>query len=164
MYTLQELPYLPYGARLIDMKTFWNGAFSLFFIALACASLAYLAQEGKLLTSIALADFVLLSLATFRLVRLFTYDHITESLRSIGRDRPGTFLGTVHDLLACPWCTGIWFAFLMYLGYALSRDFAMPVILILSIAALASVFQIFANLVGWNAEDAKLDVTNHRSR
>lgn len=146
------------------MKTFWNIMFSLFFIVLACAGLAYLAQEGKLLTDIAFVDFILLSLATFRLVRLFSYDHITEALRSIGRDRPGTFLGTIHDLITCPWCTGMWFAFLTYLGYALSREFAMPVILILSIAALASVFQIFANLVGWNAEDAKLEVKGHQAR
>jgi len=38
----------------------------------------------------------------------------------------------------------------------------MPLILILAIAALASFFQVFSNLVGWNAEDKKLDVSHKK--
>lgn len=146
------------------MKTFWNIAFSLFFLAFVTASFAYLLGEGKLPSDIPLADFALLSLATFRLVRLFTYDHITAFMRDALRNsRSGTFFGTIRDLLNCPWCTGIWFAFLLYVAYALSREITMPIILILSIAALASVFQIFANLLGWNAEDKKLEVADHKA-
>lgn len=145
------------------MKAFWNIFFSVFFLALVGFSFRYLSDAGKLTTAIAWTDLVLLSLATFRLVRLFTYDHITAFLRDWVRPaKDGTFLGTVRDLLNCPWCTGVWFAFLAYLGYSVSPALVMPLVLILAIAALASFFQVFTNLVGWNAEDKKLEVT-HRS-
>lgn len=141
------------------MKALWNIIFSLFFAGLVVMSFRYLSGEGRLFTDIPLLDLVLIALATFRLVRLFTYDHITAFLReSLAPARPGTFFGTINDLLRCPWCTGVWFSFLTYAGYCYSRGAVMPVILILAIAALASFFQIFANLVGWNAEDKKLDV------
>lgn len=141
------------------MKAFWNIVFSLFFAGLVVSGFVFLAGEGRLLADIPVLDLVLMALATFRLVRLFTYDHITAFLREwLGVSRPGTFLGTVNDLLRCPWCTGVWFSFLGYFGYCFSRGAVMPLILMLAIAALASFFQIFANLVGWNAEDKKLDV------
>ncbi len=141
------------------MKAFWNIAFSLFFLGLVAVSFWYLAGMGRLTTDIPWSDLVLLSLATFRLVRLFTYDHITAFLRdALVSARPGTFLATVKDLVHCPWCTGVWFGFLAYVGYSLSRDLLMPLVLVLAIAALASFFQVFSNLVGWNAEDKKLDV------
>ena len=141
------------------MKALWNIIFSLFFAGLVVSGFAFLAGEGRLLADIPVLDLVLMALATFRLVRLFTYDHITAFLREgLASARPGTFLGTVNDLLRCPWCTGVWFSFIIYFGYAFARAEVMPLILILAIAALASFFQIFANLVGWNAEDKKLDV------
>jgi hypothetical protein len=143
------------------MKALWNILFSLFFLVLVIDSFVYLAGQGKLVADIPLLDLVLMALATFRLVRLFTYDHITAFLRDwLAPARSGTFFGTVNDLLRCPWCTGVWFSFLIYVGYALARPEVMPLILILAIAALASFFQIFANLVGWNAEGKKLDVTH----
>lgn len=141
------------------MKALWNIIFSLFFAELVLTGFTYLSGEGKLVADIPLLDLVLMALATFRLVRLFTYDHITAFLREwLAPSRPGTFFGTVNDLLRCPWCTGVWFSFLAYFGYAFARAEVMPLILVLAIAALASFFQIFANLVGWNAEDKKLDV------
>lgn len=143
------------------MKALWNIIFSLFFLGLVALAYVYLSDRHLLTTDIPWSDLVLLSLATFRLVRLFTYDHITAFLREgVARARPGTFLGTVKDLLGCPWCTGVWFAFLAYVGYSLSRDMVMPLILILAIAALASFFQVFSNLVGWNAEDKKREVAH----
>lgn len=141
------------------MKALWSIIFSLFFLGLAALAYLYLKPAGKLTPYIPWTDIILLSLATFRLVRLFTYDLITAFLREWVADaRHGTFLGTVRDLLNCPWCTGVWFAFLAYVGYCASREVIMPLILILAIAGIASFFQVFTNLVGWNAEDKKIDV------
>jgi len=143
------------------MKALWSIIFSLFFLGLVALAYIYLSDRGLLTTDIPWSDLVLLSLATFRLVRLFTYDHITAFLREwVAGAHPGTFLGTVKDLLGCPWCTGVWFGFLAYVGYSVSREMVMPLILILAIAALASFFQVLSNLVGWNAEDKKFDVTH----
>lgn len=148
---------------LSGMKALWNIIFSLFFLGLVALAYVYLSDRNLLTTSIPWTDLILLSLATFRLVRLFTYDHITEFLRdAVSSAREGSFLGTVKDLLGCPWCTGVWFGFLAYVGYSVSRDAIMPLVLILAIAALASFFQVFSNLVGWNAEGKKIDVKHKK--
>ncbi len=138
------------------MKAFWNIVFLLAFVLLVAGGFVFLSSEGLLLSDIGWSDLVLLSLATFRLVRLFTYDHITAFVREwVANGKSGTFLGTVKDLVNCPWCTGVWFAALLYFGYCVDRALTMPLVIVLSIAALATVFQVVANLVGWNAEDAK---------
>ncbi|MDB5264937.1 MAG: hypothetical protein JWN64_508 [Parcubacteria group bacterium] len=141
------------------MKSFWSILFSLFFLGLVVATFRYLGMNGLLRTEISWTDLVLLSLASFRLVRLFTYDHITEFIRDwIAPARSGTFVGTLKDLLGCPWCTGVWFGFIAYAGYCFNREAVMPIVLVLSIAALATLFQLCTNLVGWNAEEKKIEV------
>lgn len=138
------------------MHAFWNFLFTVFFIALAAFSFFWLSGQGLLITDIPVFHLALLSFATFRLVRLFTYDHITDPIRSwLAQHHEGTFLGTGGHLLKCPWCTGMWFAFLAYVGYAAIPQIVLPIVLILSIAGLASLLQLLANLVGWTAEERK---------
>lgn len=138
------------------MHAFWNLIFTVFFIALAAFSFSWLSGQGLLVADIPAFHLVLLSFATFRLVRLFTYDHIMEPVRSwLSRFQERTFLGTGAALLKCPWCTGMWFAFLAYVGYAAIPSVVLPIALILSIAGIASLFQLLANLIGWSAEEKK---------
>ncbi len=141
------------------MHAFWNILFSLFFVALIGASFSWLSDNGLLVIDIPAFHLVLLSLATFRLVRLFSYDHITDFVRSwLDRYGDHTFLGTGARLLGCPWCTGMWFAFLAYVGYAAFPQVTLPLALILSIAGIASLLQLLANLIGWSAEGRKKSV------
>jgi hypothetical protein len=96
-----------------------------------------------------------MALATQRMTRLFTYDLITRFIRDwfAGHD-DRSFLGTLGALINCPWCTGLWFAFLVVFFY-----FAVPlawyIILMLAIASVGSFFQLVANWVGWSAEAKK---------
>ena len=137
---------------------FWNLAFSLFFAVLVLSSSSWLMQSGKLALGITFGNFLLMALAIFRLVRLFTYDHITDFIRDWFRTSPPqSFLGTMGALLNCPWCTGLWFSFLVVF-FAYATPIAWPIILILALAAVASVFQIVANLLGWYAEGKKMSV------
>ncbi len=138
------------------MNALWNILFSVFFLALVAYALIWLTATGQLVLFMPVFHLALLSLATFRLIRLFTYDHITAWLRDwLSAKDEGTFLGTAGRLLTCPWCTGVWFAFLAYLAYATAPLIAIPVALILSISAIASFLQLLANLVGWSAEVKK---------
>lgn len=141
------------------MHAMWNILFSFFFLVLVVAAISGLAGAGRLVLFIPVGTLLLLSLATFRLIRLFTYDHITASLRDrLSACPENTFLGTAGRLLACPWCTGMWFAFLMYVGYAAIPYLMIPLMYILAIAAVASVLQIGSNSLGWNAELRKRTV------
>lgn len=138
------------------MNALWNILYSAFFLALVAYALIWLTATRELVLYIPLFHLVLLSLATFRLIRLFTYDHITDWLRNwlLSKEK-GTFLGTAGRLIECPWCTGVWFAFLAYLGYAVFPLVTLPLAIILSISAIASFLQLLSNLVGWSAEVKK---------
>ena len=138
---------------------FWNLAFSLFFAVIVLLAAMWLVGTGKALAGITIGNFVLMALAIFRLVRLFTYDHITAFFRDwfVGHSET-SFLGTVGALLMCPWCTGLWFSFLVVF-FAYATPIAWPIILILALASLATFIQIVTNLIGWHAEGKKLEVT-----
>ena len=137
------------------MKYFWNIAFTIFFLFLLVNGISWLATTGAFNRPVTLGDFVLMALAIWRLVRLFTYDAITAFVRDlfVGAD-PHSFRGTVNTLINCPWCIGLWFSFIVVFFY-FATIYAWPVILILALAAVGSFLQILSNLVGWSAEAKK---------
>jgi hypothetical protein len=141
------------------MKTaLWNSIFGLFFIGIVIAGADYLYQSGLFIPYIPLGDFLLITLATFRLIRLFSYDIITQFIRDfLGKYEKGTFLGTLGALINCPWCAGLWFAFFVTFFY-FAHPLAWFLIVILAIAGVASLFQLTANLLGWSAELKKRTV------
>jgi hypothetical protein len=134
----------------------WSIALSLFFALLVIIGVKYLVAAGAFYRNFSMADFILLSLAVWRLTRLFTYDAITKFIRDwfVGAN-PSTLRGTLHTLITCPWCTGLWFAFFTLFFY-LATPYAWPVILVLALAAVGSFLQVLSNLVGWHAEYKKV--------
>lgn len=139
---------------------FWNISFSLFFILLSTLGLVWLSSVGKLASWVPGSDFILMALAIFRLIRLISYDNITAFLRDgLCKYRSDTFLGTLGVLVCCPWCTGLWFSFLVAFFYFAS-PLAWYVILVLALSAVASFFQLVSNLVGWSAEVKKREAQN----
>lgn len=141
------------------MKTaFWSIVYGVFFVALVFTGTVWLAKEGLLTRYISLGDFCLLALAIFRLTRLASYDIITKFIRDAVEPYPkDTFLGTFSSLLACPWCTGLWFSFFVIFFYY-ATPLAWPIILILALAGVAALLQLFGNLLGWSAELKKRTV------
>ena len=155
--------------RITD-QYFWNFVFTLFFGALVVMGAIILETEGyRPLSELELFDFVLISLATFRLIRLFVYDAITKFFREQFYD--ATTVGknivlekpakgprrTIADLLSCPWCFGVWAAAMVTFFYVLT-PYAYYIVFFLAIGAVATFFQLLANLIGWKAEEVKQKV------
>ncbi|HEY4510964.1 MAG TPA: DUF1360 domain-containing protein [Candidatus Paceibacterota bacterium] len=148
---------------------FWNFLFSILFALLLVLSIRYVMSAGLLPQGgIPLFDVLLMSLAIFRVTRLVVYDRITAFLRDIFlrsrtvRDAEGREvvervsyingpLRTIHDLLDCPWCVGVWVALATLFSY-LVFSFAWYVIFLLAIAGAGSFLQVFSNMIGWKAE------------
>jgi hypothetical protein len=151
----------------------WNIAASLFFVGLCLVmySVFLKLQPSFMVAEITYFDLLILALATHRLIRLFIYDNITLFLREIFQDlkiengfyefvnSKNSFKLTVHKLLNCPWCLGVWIAFVSAFFY-----FAFPVFqivfIILAFASVASLLILFTNFLGWSAEEKKLKVQN----
>jgi hypothetical protein len=148
----------------VSDQYFWNFVFSVFFIILIVLGAIILETESRIpLTELAVVDYVLITLATWRLVRLFVHDIITRFFREqfwdvvkVGRgyrlEKPKAGpRRTLADLLSCPWCMGVWMAATVTFFYLLTPYMIFPTIF-LAISAVATFLQLLSNLVGYKAE------------
>jgi len=158
-----------------DDQNFWYVAYSLFFLVVAVAMVHSLyVMNGSLPTSIPLFDLAIIVLATFRLTRLFVYDKIMHFLRDMFQHVEETYtqegityyaktprtngpLRTAYELLICPWCFSIWAALFVTYAYFLRTELFWLPILIFAISGLASGIQLLVNMIGWTAENKKLE-------
>lgn len=159
-----------------DDQNFWNIVFSILFIVFCVILFKILViVRGSVPTAISFFDLSLITLATFRLTRLFVYDKITRFLRDIffhaheryteegvtyfeKKERMHGPLRTIYELLTCPWCFSIWAAVVVVFLYFLTPD-AWLLILVLAISGLASLLQLIANQIGWAAENGKIEAS-----
>lgn len=152
--------------RITD-QYFWNIVFGLFFVVLVVVGTIILESEARLLyTDLTVVDYVLITLATWRLIRLFAYDAITKFFREQFMDveekrgklslvKPATGpRRTLADLINCPWCLGVWFAATVTFFYLLT-PYAVFVVTFLALSSAASFLQTVSNLVGHQAEKLK---------
>ena len=155
--------------RITD-QYFWNVVFLIFFLCLVFMGTVILQSEAyKQYVDLTLADFIIMSLASFRIIRMVSYDKIFAFVREQFYD-PTEYKGeiilvkpeggprrTLADLLSCPWCFGVWATAMVTFFYLLTPYAVFPVYF-LALSSVASMLQIIANLIGWKAEQAKLDV------
>jgi len=156
----------------------WSFLLSTLFTVLLAASLYYLFQRGTDF-SLTVFEFVILTLAVFRLTRLLVYDSIALFIRDLFLDKTRKWDDKIRlyivvrekpkkgvrrkisELLACPWCTGVWVTLpVVFFHYFHSLSFY--VFLILAVAGLSTFVQLTANLTGWNAESKKNQVEKEK--
>lgn len=153
-----------------DPQALYNFFFTTLFVLLICVALLLLHSKGEMPSSIELFDFVLISLASFRLIRLFTYDKamlwfrdffvdiervsMGGETRIIRGEPKGGIKKTLYDLSVCSWCFGAWIALFVSFFYFYTSLSWFP-ILFLAVAGLATMFQLLTNLIGWHAEAKK---------
>ncbi|MBI96792.1 hypothetical protein CL656_06580 [bacterium] len=133
----------------------------------------YLLFDLKLIKSfddIKTFDLILISLTTFRLVRLFVYDSVAQYIRDwflelkevkvdgktmIERNKPqGGLKRLMTDLLGCPWCASVWIAMFATFVYLFLPGLYFAY-LVFAISGIASFIQISINRIGWQAEYKK---------
>ena len=134
-------------------QTFWHNFFSVLYLALVVLAIYSLNLGNKLDKNISWFDFTLLFLATFRLIRLFVYDTVTEHIRAYLRNYHYGYRRELSMLIHCPWCTGIWSAlFVTFIFFydPLSRFF----ILALALAGAGSFLQTVAWKIGLDPKDS----------
>lgn len=138
----------------------WNTVFGILFLAVVLLSARYVSHlpTSTQLQHFSVFDLLVVSLAAFRLTRLFTFDKITAFIREWFLDSgengtlqkpPHGVRRTMAELLECLWCTGLWAALIAYVLYA-SNLFLLGVFLVqlLAIAALASILQLLSKKIG----------------
>ncbi|HEX8974601.1 MAG TPA: DUF1360 domain-containing protein [Patescibacteria group bacterium] len=125
---------------------FWHFVSMSAYAIISVAMVFTLWALGKLPTHISVFNFSLLSLATFRLTRLFVYDTVADFIRDYFSETQSGPKKSMHDLLDCPWCTGIWAALLISFFFFLT-PLAYPFIIFLSVAGFGTFIQFLINLI-----------------
>ena len=146
---------------------FWNFVFGLFFLALiVMGAVALDSATARDFATLTFVDYALMTLASWRLIRLFVYDTVTKFVREQFYDatkvKGGGMLEkpargprrTLADLFSCPWCFGVWATALVVFCY-MAFPWAIFPIAFLALSAVASFLQILSNLVGHKAEQLK---------
>ncbi len=146
---------------------FWNILFLFFYVALIVIAVLYLEKKAYLsYDELTLLDLSLNTLASFRVTRMFVYDSMTKFLREQFMDTKKVRntevmvkplhgpRRTLSELVGCPWCFGVWATTFVTFFYVLTPYAYFPT-LILALAGVATVIQLFANLVGHKAEQLK---------
>lgn len=155
--------------RITD-QYFWNIVFILFYAGLLVMACIILNTEARMpYTDLTLLDLTLITLASFRMTRMFVYDSMTKFLREQFLDtkmvrnkvmlvKPVTGpRRTLADLVGCPWCFCVWATTFIVFFYLLTPHAYIPV-LVLAISGVATILQLFANMMGWKAEQLKGEV------
>lgn len=129
----------------------WHGiSMALYAILMGIGGYWIYQAHDEMPTSIPVFDAAIIGLATFRLVRLFTYDSVTDFIRSYFRQYKKGPGRTMYNLLSCPWCTGVWMALFSVTAYFLT-EYAWYPIFVLAIAGVGSYLQIIIWKVGLEA-------------
>lgn len=148
----------------ITDQYFWNLVFLLFFAGMVTMGVIILQSESRFLkVGLQPLDYILMTLATWRLVRLFVYDTIMKffreqfwDLKKVGRGYelvkpPHGPRRTLADLIGCPSCISIWMAATVMFFYLLTPYAVIPVT-ILALSAVALFMQNLGTLVACGSE------------
>lgn len=111
------------------------------FLALVAGSWGALEAFGRLpqsLDDIAPWEMMVLALAVFRFTRVITKEEVGEWVRALFPPEKGGALGrTAVSLVRCPWCFGVWVAWLFTTAYLLIPRVAVFPLLVMAVAGAA---------------------------
>lgn len=137
-------------------QDFWHFVSSLVFIFLVVILIYHLSAANEIKYSIPFYDFLILIMATFRLVRLLTYDSVTDYIRKYLDQYSSGWRRNLRDLIHCPWCTGVWmslFVAFLYFDVPISWIF----LLVMALAGAGTFIQILIWKIG--LEDSNLRIS-----
>ncbi|MGF1585767.1 MAG: DUF1360 domain-containing protein [Bacteroidales bacterium] len=142
----------------------WNILSMVVFVLLLIVAGTLLIELGIDITRITWGDLILLSIATYRMIRLLVYDRIFKLVRDFIRSFEGTGLGdSLKTIITCPWCAGVWIS-LFNVAIFYLVPFGQLFIYVMSIAGIATFLQLGSNIAGLVAENKQMDVREKREK
>jgi hypothetical protein len=137
-------------------EKFWNLLFTFSFLAVIILLGNYLYDNHYDIGMFKLQDFIIVTLAAYRMTRLLVYDKVLDFIRDViikNKSESGFFQSTRY-FLTCPWCAGLWMTFFVIVLY-LFIPFGKLFVYILAIAGVASFLHVVITLLGWVSEERK---------
>ena len=125
----------------------WN-FWSAFFFFGAIVLVGYLLEKRNVdIRELRLKEALVIILATYRMTRILVFEKIFKYLRDVLKRRQDFYvIGTLHSIITCPWCMGVWVTLIIIVFYFLVPYGAL-LVYVLALAGLASMVILFSNLL-----------------
>jgi hypothetical protein len=107
----------------------------------------FLEKKGIDIRDLSLKEAVLVILASYRMTRILVFEKIFKYLREILRRRQNLYvIGTLHSIITCPWCAGVWVTLIIIVFYFLV-PYGTLLVYVLALAGLTSMVILISNLL-----------------
>jgi len=125
----------------------WNFWSAFVFLGAVVLVGYFLEREGVDIRNLTLKEAVLVILASYRMTRILVFEKILKHFRDALKRRENLYvIGTIHSMVTCPWCAGVWVTLIIILFY-----FVVPygelLVYVLALAGLASMVILVSNLL-----------------
>ena len=106
-----------------------------------------LKQKGVDLTELTFKEALLVILASTRMTRILVFEKILKYFRDALKKRENLYvIGTIHSMVTCPWCAGVWVTLFVIVLYFLV-PYGTVLVYVLALAGLATVVILLSNLL-----------------
>ena len=106
-----------------------------------------LKQKGVDLTELTFKEALLIILASTRMTRILVFEKILKHFRDALKRRENLYvIGTIHSMVTCPWCAGVWVTLFIIVLYFLI-PYGTVFVYVLALAGLATVVILLSNLL-----------------
>ncbi len=107
----------------------------------------FLERKGVDIRDLTMKEAVLVILATYRMTRILVFEKILKHFRDALKRRQNLYvIGTIHSMVTCPWCAGVWVSLIILVFYFLVPYGAL-LVYVLALAGLASMVILVSNLL-----------------
>jgi hypothetical protein len=107
----------------------------------------FLDRKGIDIRDLTMKEAVLVILATYRMTRILVFEKILKHFRDALKKRENLYvIGTIHSMVTCPWCAGVWVTLFIIVFYFLV-PYGPLLVYVLALAGLASMVILVSNLL-----------------
>jgi hypothetical protein len=125
----------------------WN-FWSAFVFLSAVGLVGYLLmKKGVDMEELTFKQALVIILASYRMTRILVFEKIFKYFRDVLKRRENMYvIGTIHAMITCPWCAGVWVTLIIIVVYFLV-PFGILLVYVLALAGLASMMILLSNLL-----------------
>ena len=125
----------------------WN-FWSVFVFFGAVVLVGFLLEEkGVDIRELSFKEAVVIILASYRMTRILVFEKIFKYFRNVLKKREDLYvIGTLHAIITCPWCAGVWVTLIIVVFYFLV-PYGSLLVYILALAGLTSMVILISNLL-----------------
>ena len=106
-----------------------------------------LKNKGVDIEELTFKEAVLVVLASYRMTRILVFEKIFKYFRDAMKKRENLYvIGTIHSMITCPWCAGVWVTLTIIVFYFLV-PFGVVLVYVLALAGVASMLILISNLL-----------------